>query len=117
VDVKALKTEDVDKILFGQGYEDLNLNSLAMSRPRHGMEAAQCVDISLGGLRVSGAELKPGTAAVIDIHLPDERVVVKALVEVVWVRTEEAQPQAGMRFAAMHEQGASLVKGYLEQLF
>ena len=92
VDVKPLHTNDVDNILLGQGYEDLSFNSLSLSRPRHGMERAVSLDISVSGVRVYGAELKPGTAAVIDIHLPDENVVVKALAEVVWVEAPGRRP-------------------------
>ena len=117
VDVRPLKTQDVDNILFGQGYEDLNLNSLSMSRPRHGMERAETLDLSVSGLRLNGIELKPGTAAVLDLHLPDEKVVIKALVEVVWVKAEggETAPVAGCRFAAIQENGAERMRSFLRE--
>lgn len=113
VDIKPLKTQDVDNILFGQGFEDLNLNSLSMSRPRHGMERAQTLDLSVSGLRVAGIELKPGTAAVLDLHLPEQKVVVKALVEVVWSGQDSEGPTAGCRFAALQEFGAERMKDFL----
>ena len=113
VDVKPLKTQDVDNILFGQGFEDLNLNSLSMSRPRFGMERAQTLDLSLSGLRLTGIDLKPGTAAVLDLHLPQDKVVVKALVEVVWVRVENENSTAGCRFAAIQEFGAERMQSFL----
>lgn len=115
VDVKALKTQDVDNILFGQGYEDLNFNSLSMSRPRHGMERAATLDLSISGIRLAGIELKPGTAAVVDLHLPDEKVVIKALIEVVWARQEGEQPTAGCRFAAIQENGAERMTSFLRE--
>jgi hypothetical protein len=115
VDVKPLKTQEVDNILFGQGFEDLNLNSLSMSRPRHGMERAATLDISISGLRLEGVELKPGTAAVLDLHLPDDKVVIKALVEVIWVGTEGESPTAGCRFAAMQEHGVERMMSFLRE--
>lgn len=113
VDVKPLKTQDVDNILFGQGFEDLKLNSLSMSRPRHGMERAQTLDLSVSGLRLEGVNLKPGTAAVLDLHLPEDKVVVKALVEVVWVKVEQENSTAGCRFAAIQEFGAERMMSFL----
>jgi hypothetical protein len=115
VDVKVLKTRDVDNILFGQGWQDLNLNSLSMSRPRFGMERAQSLDLSCSGLRLEGLDLKPGTAAILDLHLPEDKVVVKALVEVVWVRKEGDKTMAGCRFAAMQEIGAERMMNFLRE--
>lgn len=34
VDVKPLRTHEVDNILFGQGFEELHSNSLALSKPQ-----------------------------------------------------------------------------------
>jgi hypothetical protein len=115
VDVKPLRTQDVDNILFGQGFEDLNLNSLSMSRPRHGMERAETLDLSLSGLRLAGIELKPGTAAVLDLHLPSDKVVIKALVEVVWATDQHGHPMAGCRFAAIQENGAERMMSFLRE--
>jgi hypothetical protein len=115
VDVKALRTQDVDNILFGQGFQDLNLNSLSMSRPRHGMERGQTLDLSCSGLRLSGIDLKPGTAAILDLHLPEDKVVVKALVEVVWTSLQGEMPTAGCRFAAIQEFGAERMMCYLRE--
>ena len=113
VDLKSLKTQDVDNILFGQGFEDLNLNSLSLARPRHGMERAETLDISLSGMRLSGPALAPGTAAVLDLHLPHDRVVVKALVEVVWSSQHEGQATLGCRFAAIQEHGVERMRVFL----
>jgi hypothetical protein len=76
-----------------------------------GMERAETLDLSGSGLRLTGMALKPGSAAMLDLHLPCERLVVKALVEVVWAR----QNTAGCRFAAIQEEGASRVRRYLTQ--
>lgn len=116
VDLRPLRTQDVDCILEGQGFEDLNSNSLSMNRPRLGMDRCEAVDISASGVRLRGAELAPGTAALMDLHLPDEGVVVKALVEVVWVKEVEKEPYAGVRFAAMPEQGARRVRSFLSNI-
>jgi hypothetical protein len=115
IDVKPLKTQDVDNILFGQGFEDLNSNSLSMARPRHGMERAETADISLSGLRLKGVNVKRGTAVVVDLHLPDESVVIKALMEVVWTKDEGSQASAGCRFAAIQESGADRMRSFIRR--
>jgi hypothetical protein len=115
VDVKPLKTQDVDNILFGQGFEDLNFNSLSMSRPRHGMERVATIDLSVSGLCLTGYEFKAGTAAVLDLHLPQDSVVIKALVEIVWVKVDGQQSAAGCRFAAIQENGVERMRNFLRE--
>jgi Tfp pilus assembly protein PilZ len=117
VDCKPLSSSEVRDILEGRGYSELTFSSLALSRPRQGMLPARVSDLSLGGLRMEGPlPLGLGEAAALDVHLPDERVALKALAEVVWSlpSTEDATPHAcGFRFAAMDHDSVKRLKFYL----
>jgi hypothetical protein len=117
VDLKPLRHEEVRDILEGQGYDELDYSSLALAKPRTGMLPARIRDISLSGMRVEGpVALGAGEATAMDLHLPDERVVLKALAEVVWCRpsVDGAQPHAfGLRFAALEEDALFRLKNFL----
>jgi Tfp pilus assembly protein PilZ len=117
VDCKPLSNTEVRDILDGQGYQELAYASLAMSRPRQGMLPAKVRDLSLSGLRMEGPlSLGLGDAAALDMHLPDERVALKALAEVVWSKPADAgeAPHAcGLRFTAMDEESARRLRHYL----
>ena len=117
VDLKPLRHDEVRDILEGQGYDELEFSSLSLAKPRSGMLPARIRDISLSGLRVEGpVALGAGEATAIDLHLPDERVVLKVLGEVVWSRPSEdsAQPHSfGVRFAALEEDGMHRLKTFL----
>ena len=81
----ALPERDVDGILEGDGYPDLSIRSLAMTRSRSGMEGLSTLDISFTGMGLHCQQiLKKGAAAALDLHLPGERTVIKLLGEVMW---------------------------------
>jgi hypothetical protein len=117
VDLKPLRHEEVRDILEGQGYDELDFSSLSLAKPRSGMMPARIRDISLSGMRIEGLmALGTGEAAAMDLHLPDERVVLKALAEVVWSApsTDLGQPHAcGLRFAALEEDALHRLKNFL----
>jgi hypothetical protein len=117
VDLKPLRHEEVRDILEGQGYDELDFSSLALAKPRTGMLPARIRDISLSGMRVEGLlALGTGEATAMDLHLPDERVVLKALAEVVWSSpsTDDKQPHSfGLRFAALEEDALFRLKNFL----
>jgi hypothetical protein len=117
VDLKPLRHEEVRDILQGQGYDELAFSSLSLSKPRTGMMPARIRDLSLSGVRVEGpVAMGAGEATAIDLHLPDERVVIKALGEVVWSRpaTDCNEPHAfGVRFAALEEDAVHRLKNFL----
>jgi Tfp pilus assembly protein PilZ len=117
VDCKPLSGSEVRDILEGRGYSELAFASLALSRPRQGMLPSRVKNLSMGGLCMEGPlPLGLGEAAALDMHLPDERVALKALVEVVWTKpaTGDDQPHAcGLRFAAMDEESTRRLKLYL----
>jgi Tfp pilus assembly protein PilZ len=117
VDLKPLRHEEVRDILEGNGCDELDFSSLSLSKPRMGMIPARIRDISLRGVRIEGpVSMGTGEAAVLDLHLPDERVVIKALGEVVWSRpsTDSQQMHAfGLRFAALEEDALNRLKHYL----
>jgi Tfp pilus assembly protein PilZ len=117
VDCKPLSNTEVRDILDGQGYQELAYASLALNRPRQGMLPSKVRDLSLTGLRMEGPlPMGLGDAAALDMHLPDERVALKALAEVVWCKPAgmAAEPHAcGLRFAAMDEESARRLRHYL----
>jgi Tfp pilus assembly protein PilZ len=117
VDCKPLSSSEIRDILEGQGYEELEFSSFALKRPRQGMLPSRVRDLSEGGLCMEGPlSLGLGDAAALDMHLPDERVALKALAEVVWSQPAHSddQPHAcGLRFAAMGEESALRLRQFL----
>lgn len=117
VDCKPLSGSEVRDIMDGHGYEDLTFASLALSRPRQGMLPARIRDLSGTGLCMEGPlALGPGEVAALDLHLPDDRVAIKILVEVVWTKCAAQchEPHAcGMRFAAFEEDGNRRLRAFL----
>lgn len=117
VDLKPLRHDEVRDILQGQGYDELEYSSLSLAKPRVGMLPARIRDISLSGMRVEGlVAMGAGEATAMDLHLPDERVVIKALGEVVWSQpaSDDSQPHSfGLRFAALEEEAIIRLKNYL----
>jgi len=117
VDLKILAKRDVDAILDGDGYPDLDSPGLAMSRPRSGMFGAHTLDISASGLRISLEKaVEAGVSAIFDLHLPGQKTVVKALGDIVWCQGNPQGAQAGVRLAALDDEGARQIKHFLSQL-
>ncbi len=117
VDCKPLDHEERMDVLEGHGFQELSFRSLALTRPRLGMTPMRARDLSSSGLRLEGPlPLGLGDSVMLDLHLPDERVAVKALVDVVWSR-EAADPNlphsCGVRFAALDDEGARRLKNYM----
>jgi Tfp pilus assembly protein PilZ len=77
-------------------------------------------DLSTSGLRLEGPlPLGFGESVFLDLHLPDDPVAVKALVDVVWSQParDQSQPhRCGMRFAAIDEEGIRRIKNFLVQV-
>ncbi|HTB22898.1 MAG TPA: PilZ domain-containing protein [bacterium] len=117
VDCKPLSGPEVQDIMEGRGYSELAFASLALSRPRQGMLPSRVKNLSLCGLCMEGPlALSQGEAAALDLHLPDERVALKALVEVIWSQpsSDDDKPHVcGLRFAAMEEESTRRLKRYL----
>jgi Tfp pilus assembly protein PilZ len=117
VDCKPLSGSEVRDILEGRGYSELAFSSLALSRPRQGMLPARVKNLSAGGMCMEGPlALGLGEVATLDMHLPEERVALKALVEVVWSKPAagDDKPHAcGVRFAAMDQESVRRLKLYL----
>ena len=103
VDAKYLKDSEGHSILEGEGFPDLGRPSLARRNPRAGMVELNTEDLSLSGLGLEGdMEFQPGMAFALDLHLPNDPVVVKALAEVMWVDGSGGKPRAGLRIAAIN---------------
>ena len=103
VDARLLRDEDVHRILEGEGFPDLGIPSLARRHPRDHMDEVSLEDLSMTGLGLEGdADFVPGAAFTLDMHLPGDPVVVKALAEVMWVQGQGERKRAGLRFAAIN---------------
>lgn len=114
VDLRVLPDKDVQGILGGAGYPELSVHSLAMTRPRSGMEGSFTFDISFTGMAVRCHKaLKQGAAAAVDLHLPGERTVLKLLGEVVWSGEVDGEARAGIRIAALEDEAAQRFHGFL----
>lgn len=119
VDCKPVDHAEKTDVLDGHGYPELSFRSLALTRPRAGMTPMKVRDLSLSGMRLEGPlPLGLGDCLLLDLHLPDERVAVKALVDVVWSRNAP-DPQlphsCGVRFAAIDDEGLRRLKAFLAQ--
>jgi len=117
VDCKPLDHAECAGVLEGQGFQELSFRSLALTRPRSGMTPMRVRDLSTSGLRLEGPlSLGLGESAILDLHLPDEQVAVKALVDVVWSNpaADPQQPHSfGVRFAALEEEGLRRLKSFM----
>ena len=119
VDAKVLDENQKIDIMSGMGYPDLDQESLALTKPRRGRRTSHTHDISAGGLRLSAADLENldhGSTLELDVHLPGERRVVKVLAEVMWADKSADSPVAGLRFAALEDEGLRRLREYLEKL-
>ena len=116
VDAKLLDERQKEDILAGMGYPDLDSESLSLSTPRRGRQMCETLDVSPTGLRL-GAEamvaLESGKSLELDLHLPGERRVVKLLAEVMWAEDGEERRVAGLRFAALEDEGLRRLREYL----
>jgi hypothetical protein len=113
VDAKLLPDSQWEEILAGHGYRDLDQESLSLRQPRHGHHACETFDLSASGLRLSAVQLEgleKGSSVELDMHLPGERRVVKLLAEVMWAEKGSDHPLAGLRFAALEDEGERLVR-------
>ena len=119
VDAKVLDENLKIDIMAGNGYPDLDQESLALTKPRRGRQTSHTHDISAGGLRLNAKDLESlehGSTLELDVHLPGERRVVKVLAEVMWADKSQDSPVAGLRFAALEDEGLRRLREYLEKL-
>jgi hypothetical protein len=108
VDARLIQEQERDALLAGLGFPDLDNEAMALSRPRHGLRRSESRDVSASGLRlkVDGLEqLEAGKSLSLDVHLPGDHRVVKLLGDVMWVGERDGEPVAGLRIAALHEEG------------
>jgi hypothetical protein len=117
VDARLIDEQERDAILAGLGFSELNNEGLALSRPRHGLRRSESLDVSASGLRlkVDGiAGIEAGRSLCLDIHLPEDHRVVKLLGDVMWVGQRDNEPVAGLRMAALQEEGLKRLLAALE---
>ena len=116
-DAKELSPDQLEGIMDGQGWTDIFVPSFSYKNPREGMQSLETRDISRSGLRLEGSfGFNRGASLAIDLHLPGDRVLVKALLEVMWVEKDEKNPEwkrAGARFAALEETNSHRIGEFL----
>ncbi|MGH7442022.1 MAG: PilZ domain-containing protein [bacterium] len=108
VDARLIRPEERHAVFAGQGLAELDNEALAMSRPRGDLSRSESRDLSASGLRLSLKGLTGvavGRSLCLELHLPGERRVVKALGDVVWIGLENGEPVAGLRLAALAREG------------
>jgi hypothetical protein len=114
VDVKVLPQKELEGILEGDGYSDLDSSSLALTRPRMGMKDMLTCDLSASGLGLVGSVALPkGAALALDLHLPGQKTVLKLLGEVMWSDEFQGLPRAGLRVAALDRFSEQRMKNFL----
>jgi PilZ domain len=117
VDARLIDEQERDAILAGLGFSELNNEGMALSRPRHGLRRSESRDVSASGLRlkVDGLNgVESGRSLCLDIHLPEDRRVVKLLGDVMWVGERNGEPVAGLRMAALQQEGLRRLLAALE---
>lgn len=108
VDARLITEQERIDILSGLGFPELENEGLALSRPRHGFVRTESRDASASGLRLAVdplAGVEEGAALSLDVHLPGERRVVRLLGDVIWAQPQEGEALAGLRIAALEEEG------------
>ncbi len=120
VDAKLLDEAQKIDILAGNGYPDLDQESLSLSNPRRGRLECHTFDVSPGGLRLSSARLEAlehaGPVWSWTCTCRASAAVVKLLAEVMWADRGVDSPVAGLRFAALEDEGLRRLREYLEGL-
>jgi hypothetical protein len=117
VDARLISEQERIDILAGLGHPDLESEGLALSRPRHGMTRTDTSDISSSGLRLclkGLSKVEAGSAMTLDLHLPGERRVLRLLGDVIWAAEHAGQAVAGLRFAALNEEGLERLRQVLK---
>jgi hypothetical protein len=107
-DARLITEQERIDIQAGLGLADLDTEALSLSRPRWDMTPAQTQDLSGAGLRLRFQGLRAveaGQSLCLDLHLPGHQRVVKLLADVMWSREDDGQPVAGLRFAALEQEG------------
>jgi hypothetical protein len=117
VDARLVDEQERDAILAGLGFSELNNEGLALSRPRHGLRRSESLDVSASGMRlkVDGLNgIEAGRSLCLDVHLPEDHRVVKLLGDVMWVGQSNDEPVAGLRMAALQQEGLQRLLAALE---
>jgi hypothetical protein len=108
VDIRLITEQERVDILAGLGFPDLENEGMALASPRHGLHRSESRDMSASGMRLKVdvlRDVEPGAALCMDLHLPGERRVVKLLGDVMWAGEQGGEGVAGLRIAALEEEG------------
>jgi len=117
VDARVLSEQERVDILAGLGFPELEHEGPALPSTRNGFHRAESRDASASGLRLALGGLlgvEQGAALSLDLHLPGERRVVRLLGDVIWSADQSGEQVAGLRIAALEEEGLRRLRRALE---
>jgi hypothetical protein len=118
VDARVLTEQERVDILAGLGFPELEHEGPSLPRPRSGFQQAESRDASASGLRLALGALdgvEQGGSISLDVHLPGERRVVRLLGDVIWSGDRDGEQLAGLRIAALEEEGLHRLQRALEK--
>jgi hypothetical protein len=117
VDARIISEDERVDILSGLGFPELENEGMSLTRPRRGFLRLETRDASASGLRLSVDELDgvdKGGALSLEVHLPGEGRVVRLIGDVIWADSLAGERVAGLRFAALEEEGLKRLLKALE---
>ncbi|HTB35332.1 MAG TPA: PilZ domain-containing protein [bacterium] len=118
VDARIISEDERVDILSGLGFPELENEGMSLTRPRRGFKRLETRDASASGLRLSIQELEgvdKGGALSLEVHIPGEGRVVKLIGDVMWADNLAGEPVAGLRIAALEEEGLKRLIQALER--
>jgi hypothetical protein len=117
VDARLITEDERVDILSGLGFPELENEGMSLTRPRRGFMRLETRDASASGLRLSVQALDgvdKGGALSLEVHLPGEGRVVRLIGDVIWADDKSGERVAGLRIAALEEEGLTRLLKALE---
>ena len=117
VDARIISENERVDILSGLGFPELENEGMSLTRPRRGFLRLETRDASASGLRHSVQALEGvdrGGALSLEVHLPGEGRVVRLIGDVIWADEFSGERVAGLRIAALEEEGLTRLIKALE---
>ncbi|HXB96949.1 MAG TPA: PilZ domain-containing protein [bacterium] len=118
VDARLITEDERVDILSGLGFPELENEGMSLTRPRRGFMRLETRDASASGLRLSVQALDgvdKGGALSLEVHLPGEGRVVRLIGDVIWADDKSGERVAGLRIAALEEEGLTRLLKALEK--
>jgi len=118
VDARIISEDERVDILSGLGFPELESEGMSLTRPRRGFLRLETRDASASGLRLNVQPLEgvdQGGALSLEVHLPGEGRVVRLIGDVMWADDLSGERVAGLRIAALEEEGLARLLKALEK--